>query len=105
MMRKVLIANRGEIAIRISHTLREMCIQTAAVFTEPDKDSLHTRAADEALLIVLALDIEAFDGDQLVRLEVSGAIDGAHSAGADGAFDLEAPGDDLPGLHSAREHI
>jgi len=56
MMRKVLIANRGEIAIRISHTLREMRIQTAAVFTEPDKDSLHTRAADEALLISSYLD-------------------------------------------------
>jgi acetyl/propionyl-CoA carboxylase alpha subunit len=47
MIRKVLIANRGEIAIRISHTLREMGIGVVNVFTEPDKDSLHARTAFE----------------------------------------------------------
>jgi acetyl/propionyl-CoA carboxylase alpha subunit len=57
MIRKVLIANRGEIAIRISHTLREMGIRTVAVFTEPDKNALHTRVADEGRKIESYLDI------------------------------------------------
>jgi acetyl-CoA carboxylase biotin carboxylase subunit len=51
MIRKVLIANRGEIAVRITHTLREMSIKTVAVFTEPDQDAFHVRWADEALTI------------------------------------------------------
>jgi acetyl/propionyl-CoA carboxylase alpha subunit len=56
MIRKVLIANRGEIAIRISYTLREMGIQSVAVFTEPDKASLHVRGAHEARQISSYLD-------------------------------------------------
>jgi acetyl/propionyl-CoA carboxylase alpha subunit len=47
MIRKVLIANRGEIAIRICHTVREMGIETIVVFTEADKDALHVRAGDQ----------------------------------------------------------
>jgi acetyl/propionyl-CoA carboxylase alpha subunit len=56
MIRKVLIANRGEIAIRISHTLREMGIGGVAVFTEADKDSLHARTAVEPRQISSYLD-------------------------------------------------
>lgn len=56
MIRKVLIANRGEIAIRISYTLREMGIRSVAVFTEADKDSLHVREAAEARQISSYLD-------------------------------------------------
>ena len=56
MIRKVLIANRGEIAIRISYTLREMGIQSVAVFTEADKDSLHVRGAAQARQISSYLD-------------------------------------------------
>jgi len=56
MIRRVLIANRGEIAIRISHTLREMGISTVAVFTEPDKDALHTRMMDDTHAIASYLD-------------------------------------------------
>jgi acetyl/propionyl-CoA carboxylase alpha subunit len=58
MIRKVLIANRGEIAIRISHTLREMGIVTAGVFTEADAQALHTRQMDEAHRIESYLDAE-----------------------------------------------
>src|SRR3989344_7273858 len=51
MFKKILIANRGEIALRVIRACREMGIQTVAIHSDADRDSLHTRMADKAICI------------------------------------------------------
>jgi acetyl-CoA/propionyl-CoA carboxylase, biotin carboxylase, biotin carboxyl carrier protein len=77
MFKKVLIANRGEIAIRVARTLREMGIGSVAVYSEIDRDAPHVRAADEAFLIGPALPSESY-------LNIAKIIETAKEAGAEG---------------------
>lgn len=60
MFKKILIANRGEIALRIIRTCREMGIKTVAVYSTADKESLHVRFADEAVCIGKAPSSESY---------------------------------------------
>ena len=76
MFNKILIANRGEIALRIIRTCKEMGIKTVAVYSTADKDSLHVRFADEAVCIGPAPSSESY-------LKISNIIAAAEITNAD----------------------
>jgi acetyl-CoA carboxylase biotin carboxylase subunit len=76
MFKKILIANRGEIAARIIKACQEMDISTVAVYSEADRESLHVQMADEAFCIGPAPAVESYlDMDAIIRT--------AHAAGAE----------------------
>jgi acetyl-CoA carboxylase, biotin carboxylase subunit len=76
MFKKILIANRGEIALRIIRTCREMGIRTVAVFSTADRESLHVKFADEAVCIGPAPSRQSY-------LNIPAIISAAEVTGAD----------------------
>ena len=76
MFRKVLVANRGEIAVRVMRTLREMEIGSVAVFSDADRTSLHVRMADEASYIGRSPSAESY-------LRIDRILDAARKHGAE----------------------
>lgn len=76
MFKKILIANRGEIAIRVIRACRELGIRTVAAYSEVDRNSLHVQMADEAVCIGPAPAIESY-------LNMERIIEAAHSTGSE----------------------
>ena len=60
MFKKILIANRGEIALRVIRTCKEMGIKTVAIYSTADKDSLHVKFADEAVCIGKPASVDSY---------------------------------------------
>lgn len=75
-MNKILIANRGEIAVRIIRACKEMNIKTVAIYSEADKNALHTRLADEAICMGPAEPQKSY-------LNIKNIIEAAYITGAD----------------------
>ena len=79
MIKKVLIANRGEIAVRIIRACREMGIETVAVYSEADRDALHTQLADEAICIGPAPSTESYlSMDRIISATIISGADAIH---------------------------
>lgn len=78
-MKKILIANRGEIAVRIIRACREMGIETVAVYSEADKDALHTKLADEAICIGPAASADSYlSMERIISATVVSGADAIH---------------------------
>lgn len=78
-MKKILIANRGEIALRVMRTAKKMGIQTVAVYSEADRNSPHVRFADEAVLLGPPPSAQSYLlGDKIIEEAKKLGVDGIH---------------------------
>lgn len=79
MIKKILIANRGEIAVRIIRACRELGIETVAVYSEADRDALHTQLADEAVCIGPAPSSQSYlNMQQIISATIVSGADAIH---------------------------
>lgn len=79
MFRKILIANRGEIAVRIIRACREMGIETVAVYSEADREALHTQLADEAICIGAAPAMDSYlNMERILSACIAAKVDAIH---------------------------
>ena len=79
MIKKVLVANRGEIAIRVMRSCREMGIKSVAVFSEADRKSMHVRYADEAYCVGPATSAESYlNVDKIIEVAKKSKSDAIH---------------------------
>jgi acetyl-CoA carboxylase biotin carboxylase subunit len=78
-MKKILVANRGEIALRIMRTIKEMGIKTVAVYSEADREAPHVRFADEAVLLGPPPSNQSYlKGDDIIKAALQLGVDGIH---------------------------
>jgi len=78
-MKKILVANRGEIALRIMRSAREMGIATVAVFSEADRKALHVRYADEAVCIGPPPSSQSYlNMNRIIEVALAKGVDGIH---------------------------
>ena len=78
-MKKILVANRGEIALRVMRSAKEMGIRTVAIYSEADRQSPHVRFADEAYCIGPAPSNQSYLlGDKIIALCLEHGVDGIH---------------------------
>ena len=78
-MKKILVANRGEIAIRIMRTIKQMGIQTVAIYSEADRHAPHVLFADEAVCVGPAPSIQSYlNADKIIEYAKKLGVDGIH---------------------------
>ena len=79
MFQKILIANRGEIAVRIIRACRELGIKTVAVYSEADREALHTQLADEAVCIGPAPSLDSYlDMERILSATIATKAEAIH---------------------------
>jgi acetyl/propionyl-CoA carboxylase alpha subunit len=79
MFEKILVANRGEIALRVMRTCRELGIDTVAIYSDVDKNALHTRYADEAYHVGPSPSLQSYlNADKIIEISKETETEAIH---------------------------